>query len=366
MSRFARRGRVFFIEEPIFGDGPSELKTNVCEKTGVHVVTPHLPHGLEQITIPATQRELLGDVLRAQEISKYVSWYYTPMAMEFTSLLDPLMTVYDCMDELSAFAGAPAAMRSNEEALFRQADLVFTGGATLYEAKKQQHAAVFLFPSSIDASHFSSARNSRTAPGDQRNIGQPRIGYSGVIDERMDLQLLQQAASLKPEWQFVMLGPVVKIDPATLPKAANIHYLGMKSYDELPDYLSGWRIGMLPFALNESTRYISPTKTPEYLAAGLRIISTPIQDVVTPYGDLGLAAIVRNAEQFVSAGEALLSAGGDGEFRQGADAFLAKSSWDRTWSGMDLLMEQRLESSEAGSIPVGHSRESTLAAPEKG
>ncbi|MBV9939975.1 MAG: glycosyltransferase, partial [Acidobacteriaceae bacterium] len=194
----------------------------------------------------------------------------------------------------------------------------------------------------VDVAHFQRARQVREQPEDQRSIGKPRFGFAGVIDERMDIELLRQVAKKRPDWQFVLLGPVVKINPATLPSAPNIHLLGMKSYADLPAYMSGWDVGVLPFALNESTRFISPTKTPEYLAAGLRVISTPIRDVVTPYEQLGLVSIAENAQQFLEAGERLLIEGSTPEFRERADEFLRQSSWDQTSSEMEKLMENKL------------------------
>ena len=318
------------------------METQVCPQTGVYVMVPVLPLGLDAGQVNSLQRDLLHDALAAHQIKKYIAWYYTPTAMEFTSGLDPRLTVYDCMDELSAFAGAPPSLRSNEQALFQQAQLVFTGGRSLFEAKRRQHSSVYLFPSSVDVAHFARARQMRDEPEDQQPIGKPRFGFAGVIDERMNLELLTQAAQARPDWQFVLLGPVVKIDRASLPQAPNVHLLGMKSYADLPAYLSGWNIGMLPFALNDSTRFISPTKTPEYLAAGLRVISTPIRDVVTPYGQSGLVSIVENAEQLIKAGEELLAEGATREFRERADQFLRQSSWDRTAREMEQLMESRL------------------------
>ena len=246
------------------------------------------------------------------------------------------------MDELSAFAGAPAEMRENERALFGEADLVFTGGASLYESKRLQHPAVYLFPSSVDLAHFARARRPQAEPEDQLHLPRPRLGYAGVIDERMDLGLIAGIAAAKPDWQLVLLGPVAKIDPASLPRADNIHYLGMKAYEDLPRYLSGWNIGLLPFALNESTRFISPTKTPEYLAAGLRVISTPIRDVVTPYGDLGLVSIADRPREFVKAAEVLIQSPSNNEFLASSAKFLSKSSWDKTWSEMNQLVEEKL------------------------
>lgn len=342
MSRFARDRDVFFFEEPVFEDESPFLREAICKESGVHVCTPVLPHGLKQAQIADVQKQLLRSVVEKNNLDEYAAWYYTPMALSYASELRPQVTVYDCMDELSAFAGAPTIMCENETLLFAKADLVFTGGASLYESKRSRHSSVHLFPSSVDIQHFRQARNGQHDPEDQAAIARPRLGYAGVIDERMDLELLRTAAESRPDWQFVLLGPVVKIDPATLPRRDNIHYLGMKPYAELPLYFAGWDIGLLPFALNESTRFISPTKTPEYLAAGLGVVSTPIRDVVKPYGDLGLVRIADGPREFVSEAESLLKSQRSNDFLARADRFLAQSSWDKTWSEMNQLMNKTL------------------------
>lgn len=338
MTRFARERRVFFLEEPVFEDSDTHLRSTVCPQTGVNVATPVLRKGMAGDEIVPQLKILLDQMLKQRNVRDFIAWYYTPMARDFARHLSPLLTIYDCMDELSAFAGAPAAMRSNEKELFDHADLVFTGGASLFESKRSQHRNVHLFPSSVDVPHFARARAIDRQPDDQAGIPKPRFGYAGVIDERMDTDLLRSVASRRPDWHFVLLGPVVKIDPASLPQGPNLHYLGMKPYASLPEYLSGWDIGMLPFARNESTRFISPTKTPEYLAAGLRVLSTPIRDVVTPYGDLGLAGIVNDAGEFVSVAESLLMSPLSEEFRRKVELFLAQSSWDKTWTYMNKLI----------------------------
>ncbi len=350
MSRFARTRRVFFFEEPVFEDTEPHLRSVICAKTGVHVQTPVLPHGMDQQAIRAEQRRLLATMLEDNRIKQYIAWYYTPMAREFAGALKPRVTVYDCMDELSCFAGASPAMRANELALFEEADLVFTGGASLFESKRKQHHAVHLFPSSVEVAHFTRARTVTQEPADQMCLPKPRLGYAGVIDERMDLELLLSVAQQRPNWQLVLLGPVVKIDASALPQAPNIHYLGMKQYSDLPAYLSGWQIGMLPFALNESTRFISPTKTPEYLAAGLQVISTPIRDVVTPYGAMQLVGIAHDAAEFIRIGDELLSKPPDNDFLAAVDGFLSRSSWDRTWSGMNELISAALASAGSDAI----------------
>src|SRR5918998_4520417 len=250
---------------------------------------------------------MIDRLFSERSIREQVLWYYTPMALVFTRHLRPLATIYDCMDELSAFRGAPPALRSREAELFRRADLVFTGGHSLYEAKRDKHPAVYAFPSSIDRAHFAQARERVSEPADQAPLPGPRLGFFGVLDERFDTELLDAAAAARPEWQFVMIGPVVKIDPASLPKRENIHYLGGKQYAELPAYLSGWDVALMPFARNESTRFISPTKTPEYLAAGRAVVSTSIRDVVRPYGEQALVHIADAPEEFVAAVEKAMS-----------------------------------------------------------
>ncbi len=314
----------------------------MCRDSGVRVYTPVLPHGLSQVEVVQQQRNLLDALLLGKQVAEFVAWYYTPMAREFSNHLRPQTIVYDCMDELSAFDGAPSAIKQNEVQLFKSADLVFTGGASLYVAKKIQHGSVHLFPSSVDAAHFEKARSFDSEPEDQAVIPHPRIGYAGVIDERMDLALLKHVSEERPDWHLVLLGPVVKIASESLPVASNIHYLGLKSYSELPEYLSGWDIAMLPFALNQSTRFISPTKTPEYLAAGRPVISTAITDVISPYGDLDLVKISHSSDEFITLAEAILAHPQNKAFLNRVDSYLSHSSWEKTWSAMNALLDSAL------------------------
>lgn len=348
MSRFARDRRVFFFEEPIHGEGPARLE--VSERPGgIRVAVPHLPHGLSPEDAEAVQGELLHGLLADHGITDYILWYYTPMALAFSEGLTPSAVVYDCMDELSLFRGAPPVLVNRETQLLQRADLVFTGGQSLYEAKRERHPDVHAFPSSIEAEHFGRARKAETSdPADQAAIPHPRLGYFGVIDERIDLDLLAAVAEARPDWQIVMVGPVVKIDPETLPRRANLHYLGMKSYDELPFYLAGWDAALMPFARNESTRFISPTKTPEYLAGGRPVISTPIRDVVRPYGELDLVEIAEEPVDFIAAVERALARWGEGgtereDWLRRVDELLAKGSWNRTSRHMSDLIDTVVE-----------------------
>jgi UDP-galactopyranose mutase len=357
LTRSAKQQRTFFIEEPIFGaEEDAAGRLNMRERDGVQVVTPHLKEGTPPQTVIDIQKALLDTLFIGMDIREPVLWYYTPMALPFSRHLPKSAVVYDCMDELSAFRGAPPALTMLERELFDMADVVFTGGQSLYESKKQQHQNVYLFPSSIERAHFAKARRAIEEPADQKHIPHPRLGFYGVIDERLDIELLDKVAQLRPNWHFVMIGPVVKIDPASLPRHANVHYLGQKSYQELPAYLATWDVAMMPFARNESTRYISPTKTPEYLAAGKPVVSTSIKDVVRSYGHLGLAYISNTPADFVAASEFAMRISQQPAYHQPwlrrVDEFLSTNSWDHTWERMSNLIASAIQARHEAEAPA--------------
>jgi glycosyltransferase involved in cell wall biosynthesis len=341
MVRFARQMRVYFFEDPVpaAGTGEPHLELRPTE-AGVTVVVPRLPEGLDEAARFELLRGLLDRLCRDEGITAPVLWYYTPMDLPFSDHLDAQRVVYDCMDELAAFKDAPPALLEREEALLARADLVFTGGHSLYEAKRHRHPRVHAFPSSVDGAHFGQARQRLADPPDQAGIGRPRIGHYAVLDERLDRELVRDLAARRPDWQFILLGPVVKIDPADLPRAANLHYLGGKRYEELPAYLANWDVAFMPFAMNESTRFISPTKTPEYLAAGRPVVSTPVRDVARDYGETDLVRIAGTPDAFVAALEAALeqSRAPGGAWLEEVDALLAGMSWDHTWTRMKELL----------------------------
>jgi UDP-galactopyranose mutase len=347
MTRCARDRRVFFVEEPVVADG-CEPHLEIERSASVNVVVPHLPAAS---STAGAQRTLLDELMRQERIEAYLLWYYTPIALAFTDHLAPAATIYDCMDELSAFSGAPAALKEYEAALMRRASLVLTGGQSLYEAKRHQHTNIHPFPSSVDVEHFAQARRITTDPPDQAPIQHPRLGFFGVIDERMDLELLDGVAAARPAWQIVMLGPVVKIDPAALPRRPNIHYLGSKKYGDLPHYVAGWDVALLPFARNEATRFISPTKTPEYMAAGKPVVSTSIHDVVRTYGQPGLVRIADDVAGFVRSCTVAMAEDRTERITQ-ADAFLRQTSWDGTWNRIRRLMDAVVHSPGRGSDVV--------------
>ena len=342
MGRFAKQGRVVYWEEPetASADCAPALGIRTCAETGVIIVTPSLPEGLGEPERETALRGLLDGFVAGEE-RPVIRWYYTPMMLPFSRHLESAATVYDCMDELANFRFAPPELLALESELFALADVVFTGGYSLFEAKKGRHSNIHPFPSSVDRAHFAKARIAGSEPADQAAIAGPRFGFYGVIDERMDLELLAKVADARPDWSLVMVGPIVKIDPADLPRRANIHYPGGKSYDELPAYLGGWDVALMPFAINESTKFISPTKTPEYLAGGRPVVSTPIKDVARHYGDLGAVFIADGAPAFIAAcDKALALAQGPDSWLDDVDAKLANLSWDTTFARMAGLLRE--------------------------
>jgi glycosyltransferase involved in cell wall biosynthesis len=345
LSRFARDHRVFLIEEPVYDEQAEYLEITQDADSQVWVIVPHLQTGRADDLIAQTR--LLNSLLATMNITQYLLWYYSPMALAWSDHLKPVLVVYDCMDELSAFKFAPPELVKWERNLFKHADIVFTGGFSLYQKKRHFHPHVFPVPSSIDKEHFGIARTEVQQPDDQASIPHPRLGFYGVIDERLDIELVKALAEQRPDWHFILIGPVVKINPDSLPQANNIHYLGGKQYKELPQYLAGWDIAIMPFAINESTQFISPTKTPEYLAGGKPVISTAIKDVVTPYGDRGLVHIAATPAIFIAAAEAILIKKDYDSWLAQTDAYLADISWDKTWLSMQVLINKSIKSKPA-------------------
>ena len=338
LSRLAARWRVVFIEEPMTHAEEARME-HLNPTEGVEVWRPHVPGaapGFHDDHLPALQ-QLIAESMREREVSDYWVWLYTPMALPLAAGLSPRGVVYDCMDELTAFKQAPRQLVQRENALFKLADLVFTGGPSLYESKRHRHPDVHCFSSSVDARHFSAAAADHPL---QAGLPNPRLGWCGVIDERVNLELISDTAQARPDWQIVMVGPVVKIDPATLPRHPNIHWLGQQSYAELPAFINGWDVCLMPFAINDATRYISPTKMLEYMACGQPSVSTPIKDVVDPYGHL--VSIAATSAEFIAACDEILARSDDQRAQHARDlaAAIALTSWDATATRMAELILQ--------------------------
>ncbi|BDD68443.1 UDP-galactopyranose mutase [Sphingobium sp. TA15] len=341
MSRFAAQSRVLFWEEPCLVEGLPEpdLHIDVCATSGVIVITPQLPADGAREEDGENSKRLL-DLFLTGESGPFVRWYYTPMMLPFSEHVMADCIVYDCMDELANFKGAPPELLPLEQRLLSQADLVFTGGYSLYEAKKDRHGHVYPFPSSVDAAHFAQARS---APIRRPDDARPRLGFYGVVDERMDVELLAALADARPGWDLEIVGPVVKIGEADLPRRPNLHFLGGRSYDDLPGCVADWDVALMPFAINDATRFISPTKTPEYLAAGKPVVSTPIADVIRHYGQIEAVRIAERGDAFIRACDAALALSrSGGDWLAEADKVLAGMSWDKSFQQMSRLIREAI------------------------
>jgi len=344
LARMAVKRRVVFFEEPVHDKESEPFLDLSVPEPGVLVCRPHTPSEKpgfhdEQLGFLAP---LLERLLADEKLESYITWFYTPMALPLSLNLNPSLIVYDCMDELSGFLGAPKELEAREKNLLEMADLVFTGGPSLYQAKRSRHPEVHCFPSSVDAPHFSLACDPGIEHHSQKCLPRPRLGYFGVLDERLDLPLLRSMATAHPEWQIVMVGPVLKIAPDTLPRQENIHYFGQQEYADLPAYLAGWDVCLIPFALNDATRFISPTKTLEYMAAEKPVVSTPITDVAVPYGDI--VFIGDGIGNFISACKTALAlpALRYQSMVRAMREVLAGTSWDATVEAMDAAIARAL------------------------
>ncbi|TFZ06374.1 glycosyltransferase family 1 protein [Ramlibacter henchirensis] len=338
LSRLGSRWRVVLIEEPVTGQAEQRLE-RFSPAPGVEVWRPHVhgtAPGFHDDHISVLQK-FVNEAIAQQKITDYWVWFYTPMAVPLAAELQPRGIVYDCMDELTLFKNAPRQLVQRENVLFKEADLVFTGGPSLYRSKKDRHPSVHCFPSSVDAAHFAQVERDHPL---QAELPRPRLGYCGVIDERINMQLIEAMATAHPEWQLIMVGPVVKIDPMGLPRHANIHWLGQQGYQDLPSFICGWDVCLMPFALNEATRFISPTKMLEYMACGRPSVSTPIRDVVEPYGHV--VSIAETPQEYIQACERILARSIDEQRAHAAELAqaIAKTSWDKTAQQMAQLIEQ--------------------------
>lgn len=338
MQRFTARYQVIFWEEPVDCDGRASLDI-FHDPSGVLVATPRLSPELSGGERLQDCADMLAGLIAERGGEVAVRWLYTPMMLPLARSIDGAVTVYDCMDELSAFKFAPAELPALETELLEAADVVFTGGYSLYEAKRERHPNIHPFPSSVDRPHFAKARDVARQAGSP-----PTFGFYGVIDERLDIGLLEEVAKARPDYRFEIVGPVVKIDPEELPQRDNIIYPGGQDYADLPQWLGRWDVALMPFAINESTRFISPTKTPEYLSGGRPAVSTPITDVARHYGDLDAVFLADDADSFIAACDAALALSRTPEsWLPAVDRALASLSWDVTQAAMQRRIDEAAE-----------------------
>ncbi len=357
LSRLAAHWQVLYVEEPVHCAGPGWLEERQpC--AGVTVLVPHTPQkttGFDDEQQTWVHLLLFG-WLQDQPLDVDVAWLYTPLALPLAQASLASCIVYDCMDELTGFKNAPPQLRQREQALMEVAGLVLTGGPSLYRARSALHPNVHCLPSAVDAAHYSpcslEAGNPHALQADslQAHLPHPRLGYFGVIDERLDIELLAHLADAHPEWAIVMVGPVVKIDPASLPRRNNIHWLGMQPYALLPYLLAGWDLCLMPFALNDATRFISPTKTLEYMAGDKPVVSTAVCDVVTLFGS-AVEVVRGDRDDFVTACEGVLAEDAAARYVRAQKMLQAVSaySWDRSAAAVHRLLLKALAQAKDSS-----------------
>jgi glycosyltransferase involved in cell wall biosynthesis len=284
-----------------------------------------------------------------QSRRRLILWFYTPLPFYCLDRIPADLVVYDVMDELANFKNAAGDLRQREAKVLAAADVVFTGGRSLYQARRDRHPNVHLFPSGVEPEHFARALDPESdIAAEIAHLPRPILGYTGVIDERIDLELLRSLAVEHPEWSIVMVGPVAKIEATELPRLPNILYCGHQPYERLPNFLKGFDVCLMPFAINEATRSISPTKTLEYMAAHKPIVSTPVADVVANWGDV--VAIAGNPAEFAAAIAAALdeSESQRGQRRAREQAHLAPNTWDHIAAEMQTIIETSLAQPVAG------------------
>ena len=353
LSRFAEKYTVFYVEEAEYSQDDDGYHATYNDDN-VTVIIPHLNADGDRKDVDLRLTQIISSFIVDTNIEKYFLWFYTPMALRFSTHLRPQYVVYDCMDELGALKHAPQELKDLEASLIEKADVIFTNGNALYNAKKNLHNNIYSFPSSIDKKHFGSARNINFDVEAQKHIPHPRLGFFGVIDERFDIDLIEKVAIARPDWHFVIIGPVVKIDPEILPKNHNIHYLGSKNYNELPEYIASWDIALIPFAISESTTFVSPTKTPEYLAAGKPVVSSAITDVIRPYGIESLVHIYTSSDEFITQVTQELAILDKSEWLKKVDDFLLNISWDITCEKMNAIVTEGIKSEHSNFKNVEH------------
>jgi glycosyltransferase involved in cell wall biosynthesis len=305
-SRLARQHSILFVEEALDAVDTPMLELSEPHANVVRAV-PRLPGAAgmsiddqHQIMLPLLDHALRTHPLLAGRFHKFVQWFYSPMPAPSTlERLAGVAVVYDCMDELANFRFAPPDIAQRELQLLAHADVVFTGGRALFEAKSRHHDNVHFFGCGVDAKHFGQARSADLrVPEELAQLRRPVLGYFGVIDERLDYDLIERLSQAFPNCSIAMVGPLAKVEPEQLPASANIHWLGQRDYAQLPPLVKGFDVCMMPFAINDATRYINPTKTLEYMAAGKPVVSTAVPDVVRNFG--AYVGVARSHGEFIA------------------------------------------------------------------
>ena len=356
LSRLSDKHRVLFVEAPDVYDGAHVTRVDLREVTdfpNINVLQIKIPAKRRSDTtwIDQERRRVVQSLLSGplgQSFTSIVQWFYDPMAVTaFAGQLDEQLIVYDCMDELSLFRGAPPELVRRERELLALADVVFAGGPKIWSAKRELNPNCFCYGCGVDAKHFGEACDPQLrVPHDMADLPRPVFGYIGVVDERIDYELLARLAD-STQGSVVMVGPWTKVDPASFPRRDNFHWLGSRDYSELPGYAKGFDVCIMPFAMNEATRFINPTKALEYMATGRPIVSTPVEDVVAQFSDV--ITIANDATTFANACERAAVQPDSRQIESGL-ALAQQNSWESIVARLEQHIEEALRSRRALSV----------------
>ena len=338
LRRCARDRRVYFVEPPVLDTDSEVTLERVADDGGVVVCVPHLPAGIEPAQAEAHLAYLLDQLVAREDLQRPVLWLDSPALLAACHHLSARAVVYDCVDPAPLGGDAPARVVDRERLLLAHADLVLTPSHALHERLRGEHPAAHAVPSAIDPAPLARARALVPEPDDQAAIPHPRIGYAGPIDARLDLALVELVAMMRPELHFVFLGDTAELEAASLPQAPNLHWLGARRPDQLPAYLAGWEVAMLPLVRPGRPELASPTAAPSFLAAGCAVVATSARDVVRPWGEQGLAWIGDSPAAFACAIDNALAEERDRRLAR-VDRFLAEAGWDHVWDDVWSLIE---------------------------
>ena len=351
LSRLSARHPVLFIEEPWWDKGDIEpycFQYEAPNFPNIQVVQFHLPEQWRddasvagRARIDCAQRDLLArhwNTDAGENYRRAVQWFYDPMAFGvFDELMEPSAVVYDCMDELAQFKAPPPQLIERERALLKRADVVFVGGRKMWESKRRFNDNCYFYGCGVDVAHFAQARAAQTSvPADLDRSRAKVLGYFGVIDERMDYELVAALADAEPNWTITMIGPDCKVDPATFPQRPNLQWLGGKSYLDLPAYARGFDVCLMPFARSEATEYINPTKTLEYMATGTPIVSTALPDVKSNFSDI--VKIAHSHAEFIAMCRQMAQQPDEAAVQRGL-----KMAEENTWDAIVEQLEKHLQ-----------------------
>lgn len=348
LSRLAGRWRVVVVEEP--RHAPGAMRLEIFEAAPhLTVLTPHTPVDAEgfQDSQTAALKWLLRQYVDARGLHLDAIWLTTPMALPLANAMGADCLVYDCMEEPSAGSSTPMLVRQREAALMHQAALVLAGGPALFKVRKSLHTHAHCLPSGVDMAHFSPVKLKPTGPLVRRahelqsGLPRQRLGFAGIIDARLDLNIITALAESHPGWSLIMVGPIVGLDAARLPRRPNIHWLGPQSYELLPYLMAGWDLAMMPFVLDESTRFLNPVQALESMAAGLPVVGTPLLDVQALYFP---TVTIASPEGFVAACEDVLAEGTLERCARLVDIArrAVRHSWEDTADTVHELLEEAL------------------------